>query len=173
MLKVKENYVVSIVDFIISVFCVVLGIISVIGAVLTSSDPNVFYVRIYIAIAITFFVLAYFAFKGAKENYNDYQSDLESLKFDYYNLKADIKDIFGELHKSMEYADVKIEIRKENLKQIKEVLRDFYGEYNEIGTTNNYFKKLCDDCLSTISRIDNYTKDVLKYIEDWGGSKND
>ena len=60
----------------------------------------------------------------------------------------------------------KIEIKKENLKKIKEVLRDFYGEYYEIGTRNTYFKKLCDDCLSAINRIDNYTKDVLKYIED-------
>lgn len=111
-------------------------------------------------------MLAYFAFKGAKENYNDYKSDLETLKFDYYNLKADIKDIFGEIHKSMDFSDVKIEIKKENLKKIKEVLRDFYGEYHEISTRNTYFKKLCDDCLLTISRIDNYTKNVLKYIED-------
>lgn len=162
----KENYVVSIVDFIISILCIMLGICSVIGAIMTNSDPNPFYVRAYIAIAIIFFVLAYFAFKGAKENYNDYQSDLETLRFDYYNLKADIKNIFGELHKSMDFADVKIDIKKENLKQIKEVLRDFYGEYHEIGTRNDYFKKLCDDCLLTISRIDNYTKNVLKYIED-------
>lgn len=162
----KENYIVSIVDFIISIVCVILGIISVIGAVLTSSDPNVFYVGIYIAEAITFFILSYFAFKGAKENYNDYQSDLETLQFDYYNLKADIKDIFGEIHKSMDFCDVKIDIKKENLKQIKEVLRDFYGEYHEIGTRNDYFKKLCDDCLFAISRIDNYTKNILKYIED-------
>lgn len=162
----KKNYIVSIVDFIISIVCVILGIISVVAAVLVNTDPNPFYVRVYVAIAITFFVLAYFAFKGAKENYEDYQLDLESLKFDYYNLKADIKDIFGELHKSMEYADIKIEIRKENLKKIKEVLRDFYGEYHEIGTTNDYFKKLCDDCLFNISRIDNYTEHILKYIED-------
>lgn len=162
----KQNYVVSIVDFIISVFCVVLGIISVIAAILTNTDPNPFYVRVYVAIAITFFVLAYFAFKGAKENYNDYKSDLETLQFDYYNLKADIKDIFGELHKSMDFADVKVDIKKENLKKIKEVLRDFYGEYHEIGTRNDYFKKLCDDCLFAISRIDNYSKNVLKYIED-------
>lgn len=160
----KENYLVSIVDFIISVICVVVGIFSIVVAIMENSEP--FYVRVYIAIALIFFILAYFAFKGSKENYEDYQLDLESLKFDYYNLKADIKDIFGELHKSMEYADIKIEIRKENLKQIKEVLRDFYGEYNEIGTTNDYFKKLCDDCLFAISRIDNYTKNVLKYIED-------
>lgn len=162
----KQNYVVSIVDFIISIVCVVLGIVAIIGAVLTNSDPNPFYVRVYIAIAITFFILAYFAFKGAKENYEDYKSDLETLRFDYYNLKADIKDIFGEIHKSMDFADVKVDIKKENLKQIKEVLRDFYGEYYEIGTRNEYFKKLCDDCLFTISRIDNYTKNVLKYIKD-------
>ena len=162
----KENYIVSIVDFIISIVCIILGVISVIGAILTNTDPNPFYVRVYVAIAITFFILAYFAFKGAKENYEDYQLDLESLKFDYYNLKADIKDIFGEIHKSMDFSDVKIEIKKENLKQIKEVLRDFYGEYHEIGTRNTYFKKLCDDCLFAISRIDNYTKDILKYIED-------
>lgn len=161
-----KNHVVSIINFVISVLCIALGIVSVIGAVLTNTDPNPFYTRIYIAISLAFFVLAYFAFKGAKENYEDYKSDLETLRFDYYNLKADIKDIFGELHKSMEYADVKIDIRKENLKQIKEILRDFYGEYNEIGTRNDYFKKLCDDCLFTISRIDNYTKNVLKYIED-------
>lgn len=162
----KENYVVSIVDSIISIVCVILGIISVVAAVLVNTDPNPFYVRVYVAIAITFFVLSYFAFKGAKENYEDYQSDLESLKFDYYNLKADIKDIFGEIHKSMEFADVKIDIKKENLKQIKEVLRDFYGEYHEIGTRNDYFKKLCDDCLFAISRIDNYTAHTLKYIKD-------
>lgn len=161
-----KNRTISIVKFIISVLCIVLGIVSAIGAIMTNSDSNTFYTRIYIAESIVFFILSYFAFKGAKENYNDYQLDLESLKFDYYNLKADIKDIFGELHKSMEFADVKIEIRKENLKQIKEVLRDFYGEYHEIGTTDDYFKKLCDDCLSVIKRIDNYTKDVLKYIED-------
>ena len=162
----KENRIVSIIDFIISIVCIVLGICSVIGAILTNSDPNPFYVRVYIAISLIFFILSYFAFKGAKENYNDYKSDIESLKFDYYNLKADIKDIFGELHKSMEFADIKIEIKKENLKQIKEVLRDFYGEYHEIGTRNTYFKKLCDDCLFIISRIDNYTKNILKYIED-------
>ena len=162
----KENRIVSIVDFIISVFCVVLGIVSVIGAVLTSSDPNQIHTRIYIAESIIFFVLSYFAFIGAKENYEDYKSDLETLKFDYYNLKADIKDIFGEIHKSMDFSDIKIEIRKENLKQIKEVLRDFYGEYHEIGTRNDYFKKLCDDCLFTISRIDNYNKNILKHIED-------
>lgn len=162
----KENYIVSIVDSIISIVCVILGIVSVVAAVLVNTDPNPFYVRVYVAIAITFFVLSYFAFKGAKENYEDYQSDLESLKFDYYNLKADIKDIFGEIHKSMEFADVKIDIKKENLKQIKEVLRDFYGEYHEIGTRNTYFKKLCDDCLFAISRIDNYNKNILKYIED-------
>lgn len=162
----KENYIVSIVDFIISIVCVILGIISIVAAILTNTDPNVFYVGIYIAEVITFFVLSYFAFKGAKENYEDYQSDLESLKFDYYNLKADIKDIFSEIHKSMEFADVKIDIKKENLKQIKEVLRDFYGEYHEIGTRNDYFKKLCDDCLFAISRIDNYTAYTLKYIED-------
>ena len=161
-----KNQTTSIIKSIISVFCVVLGIVSVIGAVLTSSDPNQIHTRIYIAESIIFFVLSYFAFIGAKENYEDYKSDLETLKFDYYNLTAAIKDIFGELHKSMEFADVKIEIRKENLKQIKEVLRDFYGEYHEIGTRNTYFKKLCDDCLSAINRIDNYTKDVLKYIED-------
>ena len=160
----KENYVVSIVDFIISILCVMLGICSIIVAIMANSEP--FYVRVYIAIAIIFFVLSYFAFKGAKENYNDYKSDIESLKFDYYNLKADIKDIFGELHKSMDFADVKIEIKKENLKKIKEVLRDFYGEYHEIGTRNTYFKKLCDDCLFAISRIDNYNKNILKYIED-------
>ena len=162
----KENRIVSIVDFIISVLCVVLGICSIIVAILANSDPNPFYTRAYIGMTIAFFILAYFAFKGAKENYEDYQSDLETLKFDYYNLKADIKDIFGELHKSMEFADVKIEIRKENLKKIKEILRDFYGEYHEIGTTNNYFKKLCDDGMFAISRIDNYNKNVLKYIED-------
>ena len=162
----KENYVVSIVDFIISIVCIVLGIISLIGAIMTNSDPNPFYTRIYIGMTIAFFILAYFAFKGAKENYEDYKSDLETLKFDYYNLKADIKDIFGEIHRSMDCADVKIEIKKENLKQIKEVLRDFYGEYHEIGTRNDYFKKLCDDCLFTISRIDNYNKNILKYIED-------
>lgn len=162
----KENYVVSIIDFVISIVSIVLGIVSIIGAILANSDPNPFYTRIYIAISLTFFILSYFAFKGAKENYNDYQSDLETLKFDYYNLKADIKDIFGEIHKSMDFADVKIEIRKENLKKIKEVLRDFYGEYHEIGTRNTYFKKLCDDCLFTISRIDNYNKNILKYIED-------
>ncbi len=162
----KQNYIVSIVDFVISIVCIALGVISVIAAILTNTDPNPFYVRVYVAIAITFFVLSYFAFKGAKENYEDYQLNLETLKFDYYNLKADIKDIFGELHKSMEFSDVKIEIKKENLKQIKEVLRDFYGEYHEIGTTNEYFKKLCDDCLFAISRIDNYTKNILKYIDD-------
>ena len=162
----KENRIVSIVDFVISVICVIVGIFSIVVAILASTDPNPFYTRIYIAIAITFFILSYFAFKGAKENYEDYKSDLETLRFDYYNLKADIKDIFGEIHKSMDFADVKIEIRKENLKKIKEVLRDFYGEYHEIGTRNTYFKKLCDDCLFAISRIDNYTKDVLKYIED-------
>ena len=161
-----KNQTTSIIKSIISVFCVVLGIVSVIGAVLTSSDPNLFYTRIYIAESIIFFVLSYFAFIGAKEDYEDYQLDLENLKFDYYNLKADIKDIFGELHKSMDFADVKIDIKKENLKKIKEVLRDFYGEYHEIGARNTYFKKLCDDCLFAISRIDNYTKDVLKYIED-------
>lgn len=160
----KENYLVSIVDFIISVICVVVGIFSIVVAIMENSEP--FYVRVYIAIALIFFILAYFAFKGAKENYNDYQSDLETLKFDYYNLKADIKDIFGEIHKSMDFADVKIDIKKENLKQIKEVLRDFYGEYHEIGTRNTYFKKLCDDCLFAISRIDNYNKNILKYIED-------
>ena len=162
----KENYLVSIVDFIISVVSIVLGIVAVIGAVLTNTDPNPFYTRVYIAIAITFFVLAYFAFKGAKENRETYNLYIETLRFDYYNLKADIKDIFGELHKSMDYANIKIDIKKENLNKIKEVLRDFYGEYHEIGTRNDYFKKLCDDCLSAINRIDNYTKDVLKYIED-------
>ena len=162
----KENRIVSIVDFIISVLCIILGICSTIVAILANSDSNLFYTRAYIGMTIAFFILAYFAFKGAKENYEDYQSNLETLRFDYYNLKADIKDIFGEIHKSMDFADVKIEIKKENLKQIKEVLRDFYGEYHEIGTRNTYFKKLCDDCLSAINRIDNYTKDVLKYIED-------
>ena len=162
----KENYVVSIVDTIITIVCVILGIIAVIASILVNTDPNPFYVRVYVAIAITFFVLAYFAFKGAKENYNDYKSDLETLQFDYYNLKADIKDIFGELHKSMDFADVKVDIKKENLKKIKEVLRDFYGEYHEIGARNDYFKKLCDDCLFAISRIDNYNKNILKYIED-------
>lgn len=162
----KENRIVSIVDFIISVLCIMLGICSVVGAIIINSDPNTFYVRAYIAISLIFFILAYFAFKGAKENREAYNLYIENLKFDYYNLKADIKDIFGELHKSMDFADVKIEIRKENLKKIKEVLRDFYGEYHEIGTRNTYFKKLCDDCLFAISRIDNYTKDVLKYIED-------
>lgn len=162
----KENRIASIVDFIISVLCIVLGICSIIVAILANSDSNPFYTRAYIGMTIAFFILAYFAFKGAKENYEDYQSDLETLKFDYYNLKADIKDIFGELHRSIEFADVKIEIKKENLKQIKEVLRDVYGEYHEIGTTNNYFKKLCDDCLFAISRIDNYNKNILKYIED-------
>ena len=161
-----KNQTTSIIKSIISVFCVVLGIVSVIGAVLTSSDPNQIYTRIYIAESIIFFILSYFAFIGAKEDYSEYKLYLETLQFDYYNLKADIKDIFGELHKSMDYADIKIEIKKENLKQIKEVLRDFYGEYHEIGTRNTYFKKLCDDCLSAINRIDNYTKDVLKYIED-------
>ena len=107
----KQNYIVSIVDFIISIVCIMLGIFSIVVAILASTDPNPFYTRIYIAIALIFFVLAYFAFKGAKENYNDYKSDIESLKFDYYNLKADIKDIFGELHKSMEFADIKIEIK--------------------------------------------------------------
>ena len=162
----KENYVVSIVDFVISVVCVILGVLSLVGAIIINSDPNTFYVRAYIAIAIIFFVLAYFAFKGAKENRETYNLYIENLKFDYCNLKADIKDIFGEIHKSMDYADIKIDIKKENLKQIKEVLRDFYGEYHEIGTRNTYFKKWCDDCLFAISRIDNYTKDVLKYIED-------
>ena len=162
----KENRIVSIIDCVISVVAIVLGVISIIGAILTNADPNPFYTRMYIVISLIFFILAYFAFKGAKENYEDYKSDLERFKFDYYNLKADIKDIFGEIHKSMDFADVKIEIRKENLKKIKEVLRDFYGEYHEIGTRNTYFKKLCDDCLFAISRIDNYTKDVLKYIED-------
>ena len=162
----KENYLVSIVDFIISVVSIVLGIVAVIGAVLTNTDPNPFYTRVYIAIAITFFVLAYFAFKGAKENRETYNLYIETLRFDYYNLKADIKDIFGELHKSMDYANIKIDIKKENLNKIKEVLRDFYGEYHEIGTRNDYFKKLCDDCLFAISRINNYTKNVLKYIED-------
>ena len=162
----KQNYIVSIIDFVVTIVCILLGVLSLVGAIIINSDPNTFYVRAYIAIAIIFFVLAYFAFKGAKENYEDYQSDLETLRFDYYNLKADIKDIFGELHKSMDYDDVKIDIKKENLKKIKEVLRDFYGEYHEIGTRNTYFKKLCDDCLFAISRIDNYTKDVLKYIED-------
>ena len=162
----KENRIVSIVDFIISILCIMFGICSIIIAILENADPNPFYTRICIAISLTFFILAYFALKGAKENYEDYKSDLETLKFDYYNLKADIKDIFGEIHKSMDFADVKIEIKKENLKQIKEVLRDFYGEYHEIGTRNTYFKKLCDDCLFTISRIDNYNKNILKYIED-------
>ena len=161
-----KNQTTSIIKSIISVFCVVLGIVSVVGAILTSSDPNTFYTRIYIAESIIFFVLSYFAFIGAKEDYSEYKLYLETLRFDYYNLKADIKDIFGEIHKSMDYADIKIEIKKENLKKIKEVLKDFYGEYHEIGTRNTYFKKLCDDCLLTISRIDNYTKDVLKYIED-------
>ena len=160
----KENYLVFVVDFIISIVCVVIGIFSIVVAIMENSEP--FYVRVYIAIALIFFILSYFAFKGAKENYEDYKSDLETLQFDYYNLKADIKDIFGELHKSMDFADVKVDIKKENLKQIKEVLRDFYGEYHEIGTTNDYFKKLCDDCLFTISRIDNYNKNILKYIED-------
>ena len=162
----KENYIVSIIDFIISIVCILLGIFSVVGAILTNSDPNPFYTRTYIGITIVFFILAYFAFKGAKENYEDYKSDLETLKFDYYNLKADIKDIFEEIHKSMDYADIKIEIKKENLKQIKEVLRDFYGEYHEIGARNTYYKKLCDDCLFAISRINNYHKNILKYIED-------
>ena len=162
----KENYVVCIIDFIISILCIILGVLSLVGAIIVNSDPNTFYVRAYIAIALIFFVLAYFAFKGAKENREVYNLYIENLKFDYYNLKADIKDIFGELHRSMDYADVKIDIKKENLKQIKEVLRDFYGEYHEIGTRNEYFKKLCGDCLFAISRIDNYTKDVLKYIED-------
>ena len=136
----KQNYVVSIVDFVISVLCIVLGICSIIVAILANSDPNPFYTRAYIGMTIAFFILAYFAFKGAKENYEDYKSDLETLRFDYYNLKADIKDIFGEIQKSMDFADVKIEIKKENLKQIKEVLRDFYGEYHEIGTRNEYFR---------------------------------
>ena len=162
----KENYLVSVVDFIISIVCVILGVLSLVGAIIINSDPNTFYVRAYIAIAIIFFVLAYFAFKGAKENRETYNLYIENLKFDYCNLKADIKDIFGEIHKSMDYADIKIDIKKENLKQIKEVLRDFYGEYHEIGTRNDYFKKLCDDCLFTISRIDNYDKNILKYIED-------
>lgn len=162
----KENRIVFIINFIISVLCIVLGICSIIVAILANSDPNPFYTMAYIGMTIAFFILAYFAFKEAKENYEDYQSDLETLRFDYYNLKADIKDIFGEIHKSMDFADVKIDIKKENLKQIKEVLRDFYGEYHEIGTRNTYFKKLCDDCLLTISRIDNYNKNVLKYIED-------
>lgn len=160
----KENYLVFVVDFIISIVCVVIGIFSIVVAIMANSEP--FYARVYIAIALIFFILSYFAFKGAKENYNDYKSDLEALRFDYYNLKADIKDIFGELHKSMDFADVKVDIKKENLKKIKEVLRDFYGEYHEIGTRNDYFKKLCDDCLFAISRIDNYNKNVLKYIED-------
>lgn len=162
----KENRIVSIVDFIISILCIVLGICSIIVAIMANSDPNPFYTRIYIAISLIFFILAYFAFKGAKENRETYNLYIETLRFDYYNLKADIKDIFGEIHKSMDFCNVKIEIKKENLKQIKEVLRDFYGEYHEIGTRNEYFKKLCDDCLFTISRIDNYTKDILKYIED-------
>ena len=162
----KENRIVFIIDSIISIVCIVLGIISLIGAIIINSDPNTFYVRAYIAISLIFFILAYFAFKGAKENREAYNLYIENLKFDYYNLKADIKDIFGEIHKSMDYADIKIDIKKENLKQIKEVLRDFYGEYHEIGTRNTYFKKLCDDCLLTISRIDNYNKNVLKYIED-------
>ena len=161
----KENYVVSIIDFVISIVCVILGICSTIVSI-TIVNSDSLYTKLYIAIAIIFFILAYFAFKGAKENYEDYQSDLEALRFDYYNLKADIKDIFGEIHKSMDFCNVKIEINKENLKKIKEVLRDFYGEYHEIGTRNEYFKKLCDDCLFAISRIDNYDKNVLKYIED-------
>lgn len=161
-----KNQKTSIVKCIISILCTMLGIVSVVGAILTSSDPNTFYTRIYIAESIVFFVLAYFAFIGAKEDYNEYKLYLETLQFDYYNLKADIKDIFGELHKSMDFADIKIEIKKENLKKIKEVLRDFYGEYHEIGTRNDYFKKLCDDCLFAISRIDNYTAHILKYIED-------
>ena len=162
----KQNYVVAIVDFIISIVCILLGVLSLVGAIIINSDPNTFYVRAYIAISLIFFILAYFAFKGAKENREVYNLYIENLKFDYYNLKADIKDIFGEIHKSLDYANVKIEIKKENLKQIKEVLRDFYGEYHEIGTRNDYFKKLCDDCLFAISRIDNYNKNVLKYIED-------
>ena len=162
----KENFVVSIVDFIISIVCIMLGIFSIVVAIFASTDPNPFYVRVYIAIALIFFILAYFAFKGAKENRETYNLYIETLRFDYYNLKADIKDIFGEIHKSMDFSDVKIEIKKENLKKIKEVLRDFYGEYHEIGTRNEYFKKLCDDCLFAISRIDNYDKNVLKYIED-------
>ena len=162
----KENCIVSIIDSIISIVCILLGVLALVGAIIINSDPNTFYVRAYIAISLIFFILAYFAFKGAKENYEDYKSDLETLKFDYYNLKADIKDIFGEIHKSLDYANVKIEIKKENLKKIKEVLRDFYGEYHEIGTRNEYFKKVCDDCLFTISRIDNYNKNILKYIED-------
>ena len=162
----KENYVVSIIDFIISVVCILLGIFSIVVAILANTDPNPFYVWAYIAISLIFFILAYFAFKGAKENRETYNLYIETLKFDYYNLKADIKDIFDEIHKSMDYADIKIDIKKENLKQIKEVLRDFYGEYHEIGTRNDYFKKLCDDCLFAISRIDNYDKNILKYIED-------
>ena len=161
----KENRIVSIVDFIITIVCVILGICSTIVSI-TIVNSDSLYTKLYIAISLVFFILSYFAFKGAKENYEDYQSDLETLRFDYYNLKADIKDIFGEIHKSMDFADVKIEIKKENLKKIKEVLRDFYGEYHEIGTRNTYFKKLCDDCLFAISRIDNYTKNVLKYIKD-------
>ena len=161
----KKNYVVSVIDFIISVVCVILGICSTIVSI-TIVNSDSLYTKLYIAISLIFFVLVYFAFKGARENYNDYQSDLETLRFDYYNLKADIKDIFGEIHKSMDFANVKIEIKKENLKKIKEVLRDFYGEYHEIGTRNTYFKKLCDDCLFAISRIDNYNKNILKYIED-------
>ena len=162
----KENRIVSIVDFVISIICIILGVLSLVGAIIISSDPNTFYVRAYIAISLIFFILAYFAFKGAKENRETYNLYIETLRFDYYNLKADIKDIFGEIHKSMDYADIKIKIKKENLKQIKEVLRDFYGEYHEIGTRNTYFKKLCEDCLFAISRIDNYDKNVLKYIED-------
>ena len=162
----KENYVASIVDFIISIICVILGVLSLVGSIIVNSDPNPFYTRAYIGMTIAFFILAYFAFIGAKENREDYNLYLETLRFDYYNLKADIKDIFGEIHRSMDFADVKIEIKKENLNKIKEVLRDFYGEYHEIGTRNEYFKKVCDDCLFAISRIDNYTKNILKYIED-------
>lgn len=67
----KENRIVSIVDFIISVLCIVLGICSIVVAILANSDPNPFYTRAYIGMTIAFFILAYFAFKGAKENYED------------------------------------------------------------------------------------------------------
>ena len=108
----KENHIVSIVDFVISIVCIVLGICSIIVAILVNSDSNLFYTMAYIGMTIAFFILAYFAFKGAKENYEDYNLYIEALRFNYYNLKADIKDIFGEIHKSMDFADVKIETTK-------------------------------------------------------------
>ena len=56
----KENRIVSIVDFIISILCIMFGIYSIIIAILENADPNPFYTRICIVISLAFFILAYF-----------------------------------------------------------------------------------------------------------------